>query len=828
MKKILYFLILIATSIGFAQDLSMQDGTFNRCAPDKFFDSGGEFGNYGNDEDFTITICPQNVDEFVILNFIQFSTQLNQDILTIYDGDDTSAPLLGTFSGTASPGTISSSPSNISTGCLTIAFISNGSGNTIGWEAEILCAAPCQDIIAIIDATVPAPNGTGVVGILPGESVDFSGSAIFSDDGTSATYDWDFGDLNTAMGTDVTNTFANPGTYTVTLTVTDDNPQGCTGMATITVFVLGPNVVVDQDLFTPQQLIEEVLVNSPCASVSNIIASTGVDFSLAEPNGIGYFFSNGIDFPFEDGILLTSGDASRSGGPNVFLGDGTAGVWPGDPDLNLATGINSNNATFIQFDFTPLADTISFDFLMASEEYDMGGFECTFSDAFAFLLTDSMGNTTNLAVLPGTNTPILVTNIHPDNGAACGAANPQYFGEYTPNNGPPISFDGRTTVFTAQSTVIPGENYTIKLVIADADDANFDSGVFLKAGSFDLGGDLGEDITIAAGTAECGGTPVTLDTGIPTASHVWYFEGIEISGETSSTIMVSDTGTYSVDVVFTGVCQSTDSVFVEFKASPSANLGQDLVGCSGSGSSEFILSVNDDDILGTQSAIDFVITYHLTEQDAIDNIGALPTNYTNVTNPQVIWARMADPTQTCFDTTSFSIAASIQPTINSASNLELCDDISSDGIEEFDLSIQTAIILGSQSATDFNVTYHLSFVDADSGMGALPSMYTNVTNPEPIFVRVESIGDSNCYNASATAVFNLVVNARDTAATPPNMVVCDDLSNDGIATFDLSTQESTILGTQDPLLFDVSFHASQVDADTNVGALATTYTNSTP
>ena len=290
-------MILIVNSIGFSQDLSMQDGTFNRCAPDKFFDSGGEFGNYGNDENFTTTICPQNTDEFIILDFTQFSTQLNQDILTIYDGDDSTATVLGTFSGVTSPGNISASASNPS-GCLTITFTSNASGNTIGWEADILCATPCQDIVASIDSTTPVPNGAGVIGILPGESVDFSGSATFSVDGTNATYDWDFGDTNTAIGTDVTNTFANAGTYTVTLTVKDVNPQGCTGTVTITVFVLGPNVVVDQDTFTPQELIEDVLVNSPCATVSNIITSTGSDISMFEPNGIGYFFSNGVDFTF--------------------------------------------------------------------------------------------------------------------------------------------------------------------------------------------------------------------------------------------------------------------------------------------------------------------------------------------------------------------------------------------------------------------------------------------------------------------------------------------------------------------------------------------------
>ena len=164
--------------IGLAQDLSMQDGSFNRCAPDRFFDSGGEFGNYGNNENFTTTICALNADEFIILNFTSFSTQLSQDIMTIYDGTDTTAPVLGIFSGVTSPGTISASTTNTS-GCLTITFESNGAGNTIGWDAEILCAAPCQDITATIDSTNPEPNETGVVSILPGDTVDFTGSEHF-------------------------------------------------------------------------------------------------------------------------------------------------------------------------------------------------------------------------------------------------------------------------------------------------------------------------------------------------------------------------------------------------------------------------------------------------------------------------------------------------------------------------------------------------------------------------------------------------------------------------------------------------------------------------
>ncbi|VAW45941.1 hypothetical protein MNBD_GAMMA03-1998, partial [hydrothermal vent metagenome] len=491
------------------------------------------------------------------------------------------------------------------------------------------------------------------------------------------------------------------------------------------------------------------------------------------------------------------------------------------------------NASFIQFDFVPLADSISFDFLMASEEYDMGSFECNYSDAFAFLLTDSAGNVTNLAVLPGTTTPILVTNIHPDNGADCGGINEQFFGAYTPNNGPPISFDGRTTVFTAQSAVIPGENYTIKLVIADDSrgfgDTVFDSGVFIKAGSFNLGGNLGDDITIVAGTAECDGTEIILDTSLELATHVWYKDNVEIPGEILSTLTVTEPGVYYCDFDFEGVCTgSAEPILIEFKDNPIANPAPNLIICSATGTEEFNLIENDDDILGTQDPTDFLVSYHLTEQDAIDNVGALTSPYSNISNPQIIWARLADITQTCVDIISFSLSAASEPLINPSPDLELCDDVSNDGFEAFDLSLQTAIILGSQPSADYTVSYHLSFDDADLGNNALPLIYTNTVNPQPIFVRVESSGDSNCYNASAMPVFNLVVNARAIANQPDNMVVCDDPSNDGFATFDLSSQEVDILGAQDSAIYMVSFHNTQDDADTNTNALATNYTNVIP
>ncbi|MUU79223.1 choice-of-anchor L domain-containing protein [Winogradskyella endarachnes] len=514
----------------------------------------------------------------------------------------------------------------------------------------------------------------------------------------------------------------------------------------------GHNVVVDQTTYTIEELVTDVLIGGECAQISNITYSTGTNYG--SDNGIGYFSIDGPGFPFDEGLLLTSGDASIAGGPNtVLLSDGGS-AWPGDAELDAEVGVQSNNASIIEFDFVPLAQNISFDFLMASEEYNGGSFECTYSDAFAFLLTDSNGVTTNLAVLPGTTTPILVTNIHEEN-TSCAAINNQYFGGYTGDDMPPISFDGRTAVFTAQSAVNIGESYHIKLVIADASDTAYDSGVFLKAGSFDLGQlTLGDDVTINAGTAVCLNEPVVLDTQAPNLEHVWYKDGLLISGETSSIITVTEPAVYTAQVIFSSQCIISDEITVEFLDTPVANTPSDLMECSATNQAFFDLTENDDDILGSQSATDYTVTYHLNEQDAIDGLNPLTSPYANVSSPQIIYARIESNNTGCYDTTSFFITISEPSHIAESVDLIGCDD-DGDGIANFDFSSHSLEILNGQDSSQFIVTYYLSEADAIAATNALSDIYDGAAGT--VYVRVESVDYEGCF---VTNSFNLIIGSE--------------------------------------------------------------------
>ncbi|OIQ29438.1 MAG: hypothetical protein BM564_07030, partial [Bacteroidetes bacterium MedPE-SWsnd-G2] len=817
MKKIILLTFLLFSFCGIAQDLNMENGTFIQCTGN-FYDSGGEFGNYDNDENYVTTICPENADQFMIVDFTSFSTQLNLDYLVIYDGDDTSAPVIGTYSGVVNPGEIVADTAINPGGCLTFEFVTNGSGVTTGFAADIYCVVPCQTITPFLVSTVPAPNGSGVIGINPGDTIEFTGDATFSDyGGDGAVYNWNFGNGSIASGQTVTNTFPTPGTYSVTLTVEDGNPLGCDGQAIVTtVFVLGDNIVVEEDTFTVQELVEDVLINNDCAQISNITSSTGTDFGQT-PNGIGYFFGNGVSFPFKDGIILSTGDAEFGEGPNTGTSSGAS--WDGDPDLDIISGENTNDATLIEFDFVPLADFISFNFIMASEEYNGGSFECNYSDTFAFLLTDEAGVTTNLAVLPGTTTPIAVTNIHQAN-SSCPAINEEYFGGYTPDNAPPIKFDGRTIVFAAESAVNAGESYHIKLVIADARDHSWDSAVFLEAGSFDLGGELGDDITIAAGTALCSGEIITLDTGASLADHVWYKDGVEIPGEVTSVLEVTETGEYTMELTFGGDCSATDSIYIEFKPSPIVEEIENLAVCSTESVLEWDLTQNTGLVIGTQDPTLFNVTYHLTEQDALDNTNEIvtPETFSNTSNPQTVWVRIEEMTGECYATAPFDLFISPDPTPITPTALEVCDD-DGDGFSTFDLTLKDTEITGGVAG--WLVSYHETYANAENDVDEVTSPYANISpNDQTIFARVQVDG-AECY---AIVELLLVVNPLPEVTPISNYELCDyRFPGDMIEEFDLSTKDIEILNGQTGIT--ISYHTLQEDADTGINAISGLYTN---
>ncbi len=368
----------------------------------------------------------------------------------------------------------------------------------------------------------------------------------------------------------------------------------------ICVFTVPPPISTTTSLYTVEELVTDVLIDSQCNQAFNITSSTGSDFGST--NGIGYFEANGSSWPFENGLIMTSGDVANAPGPESgVLLDGTY-AWPGDGDLEaFIPGLNAgdtNNASIIEFEFVPVSNSMSFDFIFAAEEY--GTFQCTFTDAFAFLLTDSAGNTTNLAIVPGTDDPISVLTVRDDQyNGACESVNEEWFANYYgPGGLPPLTsptnFIGHTEVMTASATVIPNEVYTIKLVVADDGDTIYDSAVFIDGGSFDIGQlDLGEDILVSSGNALCEGQEIVLDAGaLPNNSSIeWFMDGNLMEGETGVTLTVTETAFYSALITVDNTdCSYGDDILIEFFQSPVISTVEDaVIKCANEG---YTLEVN--------------------------------------------------------------------------------------------------------------------------------------------------------------------------------------------------------------------------------------------
>lgn len=106
--------------------------------------------NYNNNENSIWTYCPSTSDQGIWAVFpTDVALETNKDYLYIYDGANTSAPILNTYTGgfiqsgssfTATNlnrlGTIKATETNLS-GCLTFKFVANGTNTFAGWNAQI-------------------------------------------------------------------------------------------------------------------------------------------------------------------------------------------------------------------------------------------------------------------------------------------------------------------------------------------------------------------------------------------------------------------------------------------------------------------------------------------------------------------------------------------------------------------------------------------------------------------------------------------------------------------------------------------------------------------
>jgi gliding motility-associated-like protein len=556
-----------------------------------------------------------------------------------------------------------------------------------------------------------------------------------------------------------------------------------------------------------QQLIEDNLVKNSCVDITNITSS--VNGSASGFSSYAYFERGPSNFPFENGIMLATGNATSGGNSPItpILSEGSTS-WGTDPDLEVALGIsNTLNATSIEFDVMSISNQLQFNYLLASEEY-FGINPCQFSDGFVFLIkpTGSSGPYQNIALVPGTSTPVNTNTIHDEIYGVCPAQNAQYFDTY---GNPDTNYNGRTTVLTASATITPNVQYHIKLIIADQTDGTFDSAVFIEGNSFKIL-DLGPDIATCASS-----TTLTADIQNALASYAWYLNGTLIPAAISPTLNVIQSGTYKVEVSvpFNSInCVEDDEIEVvlntEEPIPPISNY--ELCDENGNGIREFNLITKNIEVTNAvgNTFSNFTFSYHYTLEDARIPSNEITTPISNTGSPTPIYVRIEDLDSDCFAYTTFDLIVNSIPDIGIPTDLEVCDsDDFPDGSAIIYLTDKDDEITNGQS--NFVVSYHSSLAEANNGNNPIQSPTINTNLPSStVYVRVIDT-QTGCVNTASS--FNINVTISPIVVRDTRYLDACDQDHDGFATFDLTQVINDIEGGLSGVT--TTFHESYADAD---------------
>ena len=190
-----------------------------------------------------------------------------------------------------------------------------------------------------------------------------------------------------------------------------------------------------------------------------------------------------MTFEIDSGIILTTGSAYDAEGLNGGLKMQTTAGTGGDADLTALIYDGSPQPPFtldrnvLEFDFTSAGGDLYFNFLFASEEYNLN-IDAPYNDVFAFWVDG-----VNIALAPDLS-PVSISNVNCGNPYSGSGPNCSVFNDNDGTLAYDNPYDGFTDALTAELLgLAPGEHH-IKIAIADAGDTIIESAVLIQAGTF--------------------------------------------------------------------------------------------------------------------------------------------------------------------------------------------------------------------------------------------------------------------------------------------------------------------------------------------------------
>ncbi|MFK7049017.1 hypothetical protein FLACOL_01372 [Flavobacterium columnare] len=529
---------------------------------------------------------------------------------------------------------------------------------------------------------------------------------------------------------------------------------------------------------TPDDLVRNTLTQSVCINVSNVKSSTGTNYGST--NGIGYFKNTNPAFPISEGIILSTGNALKSIGPNTSRLQDGIDTWPGDSDLTSVFTTDPAfpaiflNATKLEFDFTSLSSHIQLPFIFSSEEY--GTYQCNTYDGIAILLTHPDGTVENLALVPNTKLPISVETIR-DNlyNSSCSSANPTFFGSFNggiSTNISPTNYNGQTVLLTAsKNNLIKGATYHLKIVIADRNVTSDDSAIFLGRANFVLNtSPLGPDLTLCTNNGI--NEPYILQSGLDSSLYdfEWRDHNNNLMGSNSPNLPLNQAGTYRLIyyIKSTPCIAGQDEIKISYQNAPSSVNPKDLYKCNtNSNRYDFDLSFNQS-LLNPTGALS--ISFHETLVDAQQNTNSISTNYNVIANtfPKTIWTRVQN-TNGCYNTKSFDLQLTPTPSLIKPADITKCENTSGSGqtsISAQEFKTLTNSLLNGLPNAIYQIDYHLQPDFSDAPIDPNVSF---TTSNNTIYIKLFVKTDTTCFVSES---FKIIVIPRPTLEIIKDQYVC--------------------------------------------------------
>jgi hypothetical protein len=541
-------------------------------------------------------------------------------------------------------------------------------------------------------------------------------------------------------------------------------------------------------------------------ALAKSLGGVGVTISNATFTGVanagGTFGAAGSIFGLANGVVLGNGSVVNVIGPNCSTGITGINNQPGDTDLTAQIGQPTQDASVLEFDFVPTGNLITFQYVFASDEYQ--DFVFDFNDGFAFFL-----NGQNIALVPQTTSIVSINNVN--NGSTepgltgIPAVNPQFYinndfqlPAVAPFN---TEMDGMTVVLTATAKVNPGVSNHIKLAIADARDQEFDSDVFIEAGSL-----TSTNVQLTPGTLAFGnenqGNTSTAQTVTMTNTGSTPLNGISIATQESGNFTQTNTcgtslaagASCAITVTFTPGANAVGVIQEKLEIADSAPDSPQTVTVSGTAvAGPFVTFSPTSLTFGPQDPG----TTSPPQTVTVKNTGTAPLSITGLQIETDFQSDGSDFQIQSSDCTDGNIAPNATCTINvtwtpsegatlpETGSVTVSDNAQNQGSQKFGLTggvtatvtvAPTTLAFGNQAINTSSAAQTITVTNTGSGNLTVPSVVvtapyaeTNTCTANPV-APAGTCTISVTFNPTVAGTFNGTVTITDSAVTSPQVV----------------------------------------------------------